>query len=121
MVTKSGHTEAIPASKVIGSGVYGTSGEKIGSIEDVMLHKTSNNIMFAIVGFGGFLGLGEKYHALPWSVLNYEKQVGGYVVPFSKEQLQAAPAHSISELSREDGAEARDAAFAYYKADPYWP
>ena len=56
-----------------------------------MLDKTSNGIMFAVIGFGGFLGIGEKYHAIPWSVLDYEKSRGGYVVPFTKEQLEAAP------------------------------
>ena len=49
--------------------------------------------MFAVIGFGGFLGIGEKYHAIPWSVLDYDRNKGGYVVPFTKEQLKAAPAY----------------------------
>src|SRR5262245_41234871 len=120
MTTYTGHTEAIQASRVIGTTVYNTAGEHIGSIEDVMLEKTSNGIMFAVIGFGGFLGIGEKYHAVPWSVLDYEKDRGGYVVPFTKEQLRAAPSYSIDELTGNDGQRARDASFAYYKVDPYW-
>ena len=88
MPTPSGHTDAIAASRVIGTEVYNTAGDHIGTIEDVMLEKTSNGIMFAVIGFGGFLGIGEKYHAIPWSVLDYEKDRGGYVVPFTKEQLR---------------------------------
>ena len=84
------------------------------------MDKASNGIMFAVIGFGGFLGIGEKYHAIPWSVLDYEKSRGGYVVPFTKEQLEAAPSHSIEELSGNDGQNARDAAFEYYKVEPYW-
>ena len=120
MTTHTGHTDAIAASRVIGTAVYNTAGEHIGTIEDVMLDKTSNGIMFAVIGFGGFLGIGEKYHAIPWSVLDYEKARGGYVVPFSKEQLEAAPAYSINDLAGADGKTARDASFEYYKVEPYW-
>ena len=120
MTTHTGHTEAIQASRVIGTDVYNTEGESIGSIEDVMLDKTSHGIMFAVIGFGGFLGIGEKYHAVPWSVLDYSTDKGGYVVPFSREQLEAAPAYSIEDLTSGDGSAARDASFEYYKVDPYW-
>lgn len=120
MPTATGHTDAITASRVMGTNVYNTAGESIGSIEDVMLDKTSNSIMFAVIGFGGFLGIGEKYHAVPWSVLDYDVDRGGYVVPFSREQLEAAPVYSINELTGSDGKTARDASYDYYKVDPYW-
>ena len=115
MPTQSGHTTAIRATRVIGTNVYNQGGDKIGEIEDVMLDKTSDGIMFAVIGFGGFLGLGEKYHAVPWKLLNYEDSSGGYVVPFTKEQLMQAPAHGITELTENDGRRVRDTAFAYYK------
>lgn len=120
MSTQTGHTDAIAASRVIGTSVYNTAGESIGSIEDVILDKSSNGIMFAVVGFGGFLGIGEKFHAVPWSVLDYEKDHGGYVVPFTKEQLKSAPAHSINDLTAGDGAAVRNEAYDYYKVEPYW-
>ena len=120
MTTVTGHTKAIPATKVVGTSVYNTSGDKIGHIEDVMLDKTENAIMFAVVGFGGFLGIGEKYHAIPWASLDYVKDKDGYVVPYTKEQLKDAPAHDLSELTANDGYAARDAAYDYYKAPRYW-
>ena len=120
MTTATGHTEAIAASRVIGTAVYNRAGQNIGTIEDVMLDKTSNGIMFAVIGFGGFLGIGQKFHALPWSVLDYEKTQGGYVVPYTKEQLEAAPSYSIDELTGGDGQAARDASYEYYKVKPYW-
>ena len=70
--TPSGHTNAITASRVIGTAVYNTAGDRIGSIEDVMLEKMSNGIMFAVIVFGGFLGISEKYHAVPWSPRDYD-------------------------------------------------
>ena len=118
--TASGHTNAITASRVIGTAVYNTAGDRIGSIEDVMLEKMSNGIMFAVIGFGGFLGVGEKFHAIPWSTLDYDEDKGGYVVPFTKEKLEAAPAYSINDLTKGDGTAARDASYEYYKVDPYW-
>lgn len=120
MPTATGHTSAIRASKVIGTSVYNSTGDKIGTVEDVVLDKLSNNIMFAVVGFGGFLGMNEKYHPLPWSTLDYEKNKEGYVVNVTKEQLAAAPAEGIDELTRADGEGLRDKVYDYYKAPRYW-
>jgi sporulation protein YlmC with PRC-barrel domain len=120
MPTASGHTTAIRAKKVIGTAVKDPSGKKIGEIEDVVLDKTSNNIMFAAVSFGGFLGVNEKYHPIPWNLLKYESDESGYVVNLTKEQLQSAPADSISELTKDDGLSYRDRAFDYYRSPRYW-
>lgn len=120
MTTASGHTSAIRAKKVLGTNVKDTSGQTIGKIEDVMLDKQSNSIMYAVVGFGGFLGMGEKYHPVPWGQLDYNESEGAYVVPYTKEQLKAAPADSLEALTRDDGSAYRDRAYEYYKAKPYW-
>jgi hypothetical protein len=120
MTTVSGHTSAIRAKKVIGTSVKGPDGATIGKVEDIVLDKLSNNIMFAIVGFGGFLGMGEKYHPLPWSTLDYDETEGGYVVSLTKDQLKAAPAYSMEELTQSDGTQFRDRVYDYYKAPRYW-
>ena len=120
MPTASGHTTAIRATRAVGTDIYNLDGKKIGKIEDLVLDKTDNAIMFAVAGFGGFLGIGEKYHALPWASLDYSADTGGYVVPYSKEELEAAPADSIEELTKDDGVHARQEAYSYYKVDPYW-
>ena len=120
MPTASGHTKAIRAKKVIGTPVKDPGGRKIGEIEDVVLDKLSNNIMFAAVSFGGFLGVNEKYHPIPWSMLTYDKDEGSYVVNVTKEQLQAAPADTIGELTKDDGRTYRDRAFDYYRSPRYW-
>jgi sporulation protein YlmC with PRC-barrel domain len=120
MATASGHTSAIRAKKVLGTNVKDASGKKIGEIEDVVLDKQSNSILFAVVGFGGFLGMAEKFHPIPWASLDYDPGEGSYVVNYTKEQLQAAPAGSIDELTRDDGVAFRDRAYDYYKAPRYW-
>jgi sporulation protein YlmC with PRC-barrel domain len=120
MTTATGHTSAIRAKKVIGTNVKDTSGQKIGEIEDVVLDKKSNSILFAVVGFGGFLGMAEKYHPIPWSSLDYNEGESSYVVNYTKDQLKAAPAGSIEELTKNDGMQFRDRAYDYYKAPRYW-
>jgi sporulation protein YlmC with PRC-barrel domain len=120
MVTETRHTQAIRASRVIGTNVYNTADESIGRIEDVMLDKLSNNIMYAVIGFGGFLGIGEKYHAVPWSSLDYDRDQGGYVVSFSREQLEGAPAYEIDALTETGSEKARKEAYDYYQIPPYW-
>src|ERR1051325_3428683 len=103
MPTPSGHTTAILASKVKGTPVYNSSGDHIGTDEDVVLDKLSNNIMFAVLGSGGVLGMGEKYRPIPWSVLDYDADKGGYVVPVDKAMLESAPAYRMEDLTKDDG------------------
>lgn len=120
MTTATGHTSAIRAKKVIGTDVKNATGQKIGAIEDVVLDKLSNNIMFAVVGFGGFLGMGEKFHPIPWSSLDYDEEEGGYVINFSEEQLKSAPADTIDALTRDAGVSYRDRAYDHFGAQRYW-
>jgi len=122
MTTSSGHTSAILASRVNGTNVYNSTGDKIGHVEDVVLDKQSNRIMFAALGIGGFLGIGEKFHPVPWSVLDYDKDKGGYVVPLSKDVLQNAPTSDLSDLTKNDGkfGDLREASYDYYKVDKDW-
>ncbi len=104
MPTPSGHTRAIAASRVTGTSVYNQQGEKIGHVEDVVLDKMSDKVMFAVLGFGGFLGIGERYHAMPWSMLDYNSDTGGYVVGLSRDVLEKAPSYDLNDLMKQDGA-----------------
>ena len=114
------NSDAIRAKTVIGTSVKDATGEKIGKIEDIVLDKHSNNIVFAIVGFGGFLGMGEKYHPIPWSALKYDEREGSYVVDVSRQMLEAAPADSIDALVAGNAVSYRDRAYDYYHAPRYW-
>ena len=117
MPTPEGHTSAILASKVKGTAVYDMTGDKVGHVEDVVLDKLSNGIMFAAIGFGGLMGMGEKYAPVPWSVLDYSEDKNGYVVPMSKEDLKKAPAYDLKDLVQGDGqaGKGRDMSFDYFK------
>jgi PRC-barrel domain len=81
----------IGSDKVEGTAVYGADERKIGSIERVMIDKTSGRVSYAVLGFGGFLGLGNDHYPLPWQSLKYDTNLGGYVTGVSEQQLRGAP------------------------------
>lgn len=83
----------IRATTVNGTDVFNADGEKIGHIDDIVLSKRKGNAVYAILSFGGFLGLGEKYHPLPWASLHYDDGLAGYVVNVSRDQLEDAPSY----------------------------
>lgn len=87
----------ISADKVTGTSVYNPGGEKLGSIYDVMLNKMSGQVAYAVMSFGGFLGMGESYHPLPWRALTYDPRQGGYVVDIDRNRLEKAPHYSASD------------------------
>jgi PRC-barrel domain protein len=81
----------IGSDKVEGTAVYGADRTKIGSIERVMIDKMSGKVSYAVLSFGGFLGIGDDYYPLPWKMLTYNEMLGGYQVDVTDEQLQGAP------------------------------
>lgn len=89
--------EHIRASTVKGTDVYNPEGEHLGYIDDVVLTKADGRAAFAIMSFGGFLGIGEKYHPLPWQSLSYDPERGGYVVSVSRAQLEDAPSYAAGD------------------------
>jgi sporulation protein YlmC with PRC-barrel domain len=79
----------IGSDKVEGTPVYGADSQKIGSIERVMIDKTSGKVSYAVLGFGGFLGIGDDHYPLPWQSLKYDTNLGGTGVTLK--QLEGAP------------------------------
>jgi len=112
-------TTLISGAKVAGTEVYNTAGDHLGEIHDVMLDKLSGRVAYAVMSFGGFLGIGEKYHPLPWSTLTYDTRQGGYVVNVSREQLEGAPVYADDEQPRWNREYEQDI-HDYYGISPYW-
>ena len=110
----------ISASKVTGTEVYNTQGDHLGEINDVMLDKRSGKIGYAVMSFGGFLGIGERYHPLPWATLKYDTRQGGYVVGLTKEQLEGAPTYAANETPAWGDRAFETRIHDYYRVQPYW-
>ena len=104
----------ISATKVLGTEVYNGAGERLGAIDSLMLNKRAGKVAFAVLSFGGVLGIGERYHPVPWDVLSYDTDKGGYNVDRSAAQLKAAPHYSRSEIDALDYDKAGGEIATYY-------
>jgi len=109
----------ISADKVEGTSVYNQEGEKLGNVEDIMIDKRSGRVAYAVLSFGGFLGMGEKHHPLPWSVLTYDTERDGYIVPLSKDVLKGAPAYGDNDRPMWDDPAWNTNVYNYYHVK--WP
>jgi sporulation protein YlmC with PRC-barrel domain len=86
----------ISSDKAVGTAVYNRQGEHLGSVYNLMIDKYSGQVAYAVISFGGFLGMGESYHPLPWRTLTYDTRKGGYVVDVDRTRLEKAPSYTSS-------------------------
>jgi hypothetical protein len=120
VLTAREHGRLIAADKVEGTPVVNPTGEKLGSIERIMIDKPSGKVAYAVMSFGGFLGIGDRHHALPWGALKYDTELDGYVVNLDRQRLTNAPT-----FARDDAVDLEDPAMGrrlhdYYGVTPYW-
>lgn len=107
--------QLIMSSRVTGAAVFNPAGDRIGHIEDLSVHKVSGQVIYAVMSFGGFLGIGERFHPVPWSMLEYDVDRHGYVVPLDKAALEAAPTLDRAQLETLGAGDAwRTRLFDYY-------
>lgn len=112
-------TRLIASNKVEGTAVYNTQGEKLGSIHNFMVDKRSGQVEYAVLSFGGLFGLGSDYYPLPWDVLTYDTDQGGYLVDLDKSVLEQAPRYTQANEPTFDRDYGREV-YGYYGRDyPY--
>lgn len=113
--------QLIAADKVAGTAVYGANRDKMGDVKSVMINKRSGKVEYAVLSIGGFLGMGTKFHPVPWSKLDYNTDLGGYHLNMTADQMKGAPAMDSSDdyaggYPRESETEVYD----FYGEKPYW-
>lgn len=94
--------DLIASDRVEGTAVYARNGDRLGTIKNFMVGKRSGQVEYAVMSFGGFLGIGDDHYPLPWNKLDYHPDFGGYVVDMVKEQLKDAPHYGASETPAYD-------------------
>jgi sporulation protein YlmC with PRC-barrel domain len=109
--------QLISSEDVEGTNVYGVDGKKIGEIDHLMIDKISGRVTYAVISFGGFLGLGHSHYPVPWAALKYDPNLGGYITGITEEKLKDAPAFSDDAWSDRSW-EAQ--VHKHYNAPPYW-
>jgi hypothetical protein len=87
----------VASNKVEGTSVYNRQGEHLGEVYNFMVDKYSGKVAYAVMSFGGFLGIGESYHPLPWKALTYDTRMGGFVVDLDRSRLEGAPHYGRDE------------------------
>lgn len=87
----------IASDKVEGTEVYDRAGEHLGTVHNLMIDKLSGQVAYAVLSFGGFLGIGSTYHPLPWKALTYDRMTGGYVIDIDKSRLEGAPSYAADQ------------------------
>lgn len=107
----------ISSEDVQGTKVYGTNAEHIGDIDHLMIDKSSGRVTYAVMSFGGFLGLGHSHYPLPWAALKYDPKLGGYVTGVTEAQLKDAPAFSDDAWANRDW---EKTVHQHYRVPPYW-
>jgi sporulation protein YlmC with PRC-barrel domain len=110
----------IASDKVEGVTVFNTTGESIGSIHDLMIDKMSGKVAYAVMSFGGFLGVGANYHPIPWPMLKYDTNMGGYVVDLDKTEIEGAPSFPAGAEPDWSNRDYETKLHGYYDVGPYW-
>jgi hypothetical protein len=108
----------IASDRVEGTRVYGADGKHIGSIERLILGKQDGRVAYAVLEFGGFMGIGRDHYPLPWEKLSYDTQLDGYRIDLTKEQIEGAPSYADDDDTwyNDNGRRVYD----YYGVPPYW-
>lgn len=109
----------ISSRRVEGTPVYNRSAKRLGSIHSVMIDKKSGQVAYAVLTFGGFFGLGEQVHPVPWEVLGYDVDLDAYVVDLTREQLENAPTLRLDEADRPQPRDYEEVS-GYYSKLPWW-
>ena len=114
------HPNVLSATAVIGDGVVNRAGEKLGKIEEIMLDLENGRVAYAVLSFGGFLGMGEKLFAIPFEALKLDASREHFTLDVDKDKLKNAPGfdknHPPKASDRTWGAEV----YKFYGYKPYW-
>ncbi|EMD83527.1 PRC-barrel domain-containing protein [Pacificimonas flava] len=105
----------ISSEKVEGTKVVDRSGEEIGKVVSFMVDKYTGRVAYAVLQFGGVMGLGAHYYPLPWPVLDYETKHDGYVLNLEKADLKNAPSFKKDETPDFDDAGYRRDILVFYR------
>jgi len=113
-------SDLIGSDRVEGTAVFGSDREKIGSVERLLIEKREGNVTDVILSVGGFLGIGDEKHSVPWEKLDYDTELGGYVLDVSEEALREAPRFNANEPDRPYDRNYQTSVYDYWTVTPYW-
>ena len=109
--------QLISSEDVHGTGVYGAGSKNVGEIDHLIIDKMTGRVAYAVMSFGGFMGLGHSHYPIPWSALSYDKSLGGFRTNITEQQLKDAPKFSDDSWNDRDW---ETKTHQHYSAPTYW-
>lgn len=120
MLTTTKHPRCLSTDTISGDAVKNRAGDDLGEIKELMIDVVSGRVAYAVLSFGGFLGLGNKLFALPWSALELDAANKCFILDVTKEQLTKAPGFDKDNWPDFASAQFHKDTYAYYGSKPYW-
>ena len=120
MTTPSFNRRTISASTLVGDKVRNPEGDQLGSIKEIMLDVGAGRVAYAVLDMGGFLGLGNRLFALPWSELQLDGETHEFVLDVPKERLANAPGFDQNNWPDFSNREWGEEIHSFYNSPPYW-
>ncbi|HKO88431.1 MAG TPA: PRC-barrel domain-containing protein [Burkholderiales bacterium] len=108
------------ASTLEGDEVVNSAGEKLGSIDEIMLDVSAGKIAYAVLASGGLLGMGDKLFAIPWNALTLDVERECFVLDIDKERLENAPGFDKDSWPSMADSSWAQSVYSYYGTQPYW-
>lgn len=110
----------LSAGTMIGDDVKNAAGESLGKIEEVMIDIESGRVAYAVLSFGGFLGVGNKLFAVPWHAMAVDLDDHAFVLDVPKERLENAPGFDKSDWPSNPDRTFLDEVHSYYDVEPFY-
>lgn len=120
MTQHTGHPEVLSAGTLIGDTIRNRNGEDLGKLEEIMIDLDEGRVAYAVLSFGGFLGVGDKLFAIPWEALTVDTENEEVVFDVQKEVLENAPGFDKDNWPKTTNRDWLVEVYSYYGYDPYW-
>lgn len=114
------YRSVLSASTLAGDAVRNSAGEDLGKINELMIDVPSGRVAYAVLSFGGFLGMGDRLFAIPWSVLKLDEDQKCFILDVNKSVLEQAPGFDKDNWPDMSDTSWGAEVFTYYHARPYW-
>ena len=111
---------ALSAGTLTGDTIRNRNDEELGNLEEIMIDLNSGRVAYVVLSAGGFLGIGDKYFAVPWDLLEVDTENHDVVVNLDKETIENAPGFDKDNWPSTSDLGWLDDVYVYYKVDPFW-
>jgi sporulation protein YlmC with PRC-barrel domain len=112
--------KSLSATTLIGDRVVNRKGEDLGKIEDLMIDPEQGRVGYAVLSFGGFLGMGDKLFAVPLQALQLSREDKRFILDVDKERLKNAPGFDKDKWPDISDRSFGTTVYSYYNTKPYW-